>query len=359
MIGAARRIVEVAAGLAGAAAIVVWLSGGFAYRLAPADIAPRPASRPPNAIEAVVRRKIAPVFEWASGAIASAKRTVVASRILARIEMIRVHAGDEVASGDVIIVLESQDLRTRVAEARDAIKGAQAKLVLAQAEKERVEKLLAKGVATRQRSDQVVSDLEAAQSNVNRLRQAHREAEIQLSYTQIRSPVSGRVVDRLAEQGDTATPGRPLIRIYDPSALRVEIPVRETLAVQLQVGESLRVEVPALSETFDGPIEEIVPFAEPGSRTLLFKVRLPQNSRLNAGMFARVAIPAGQRVRLLVSAGGVERIGQLEFVIVVDEKGRLERRLITTGSYHDGGLVEVLSGLTEGERVIFSGKNVP
>lgn len=351
-----RRVVAIAVGLAGVAAVIVWLSGGFAQRVAPADIAPKSEAPPPDAVEAAVRRQAGPVFEWASGAIASATRTVVASRILARIVEVRVRAGDDVAAGDTLIVLESRDLRARVAQARDAIKIARARLALARSEKNRVERLLKKGVATKQRYDQVVSDFQAAQAEVNRLEENLREAESQLSYTVIRSPVSGRVIDRLAEPGDTATPGRPLLRIYDPTALRVEVPVRETLAVRLRVGQKLRIEVPALPEAFTGTIEEIVPFAEPGARTLLVKVGLPPDSRLNAGMFARVAIPAGERVRLLVPSPAVERIGQLDFVTVVDPNGRLERRLVTLGSYREQGQVEVLSGLAEGERVVYSAR---
>lgn len=358
-----RRLVEIIAGLAGVAAIVAWLSGGFAERLAPADMEPGMDSRPPNTLEAVVQRKVGPVFEWASGAIASVAHTVVASRILARIVEVRVRAGDEVDNGDMVIVLESADLRARVAQARDAIKGARARLDFALSEKKRVEKLLKKGVTTRQRYDQVMSDLQVAQSEVNRLKENLREAETQLSYTKIRSPVSGRVIDRLAEPGDTATPGRPLIRIYDPTAPRAEVPVRETLAIQLDIGEPLQVDVPALSEApggkLDGKIEEIVPFAEPGARTLLVKIGLPPDSRLNAGMFARAAIPAGQRMRLLIPAAAVERIGQLEFVTVVDNKERLERRLVTTGDYRENGQVEALSGLAAGERVVYAPADPP
>lgn len=353
MTSAPRRILEIIVGLAGVAAIVVWLSGGFAERLAPADVAPGTSSRPPNAVAAVVESKVGPVFESASGAVASATRTVVASRILARIDEVRVRAGDEVARGDIVVVLESQDFQARVAQARDALKAARARHDLARAEKDRVEKLLKKAVATRQRYDRVVSELRTAQAEVNRLKENLREAQARLSYTEIRSPVSGRVVDRLAEPGETAVPGRPLLRIYDPTALRVEVPVRETLAVRLRVGEPLQVEVPALSEVLDGKIEEIVPFAEPGARTLLVKVGLPPDSRLYAGMFARVAVPAGQRRRLLVPGAAVERIGQLEFVTVTDEQQRLERRLVTVGRHRENGQVEVLSGLAEGERVVY------
>ena len=135
------------------------------------------------------------------------------------------------------------------------------------------------------------------------------------------------MVDRLAEPGDTAVPGQPLLRIYDPSLLRVEVPVRESLAVDLRLGQALPVEVPALESRLDGTVDELVPFAEPGARTLLVKVRLPRTeSRLVAGMYARVA----------------------------DAEGRLERRLVTTGE-RLGDEIEVLSGLREGERVLLRG----
>jgi RND family efflux transporter MFP subunit len=163
--------------------------------------------------------------------------------------------------------------------------------------------------------------------------------------------VAGRVVDRLAEPGDTAVPGRTLLRIYDPSALRVEVPVRETLAVRLDVGDALRVEVPAVEIQVEGVVDEIVPFAEPGARTLLVKVRLPPRPGLFAGMFARVAIPADARTRLVVPDASIERVGQLEFATVLGEGGAATRRLVTTGRRLSPDRVEVLSGLADGERV--------
>lgn len=349
-----RRGLQAAAGMAIVAVAIIWLSGGFGHRVSPGVIDVEGIARPANADEAVVEQSVGPVDEWASGALASAQQTVVASRILARIEDMRVRAGDRVVAGDVLVVLESKDLKTRVTQAHDALQAARARLDLAKSEKTRYEQLYQKGVATRQRLDQTLADLREAQANVDRLEQSLREAETGLSYTEIRAPVSGLVVDRLAEPGEVASPGRPLLRLYDPSRLRVEAPVRESLAVRLRVGETLSVEVPSLSDTFESQIEEIVPFAEPGARTLLVKVGLPQDPRLYAGLFARVAVPTGTRARLLVPEAAVEHIGQLDFVIVVDDAKRLERRLVTLGEYQENGRTEVLSGLAEGERVIYS-----
>lgn len=329
---------------------VVWLSGGCVEKVEPGEVAlpEREGSGAPVPVELRVGEGV----EWASGAVESARRTAVASRILARIEEVRVRAGSEVKEGDVLVVLDARDLEARVREVREALRGARARLQLARAEKGRVDKLIAEGVATQARLDQATSELRVASSEVDRLEQSLNEAETSLSFTQIRSPVSGRVVDRLAEPGDTAVPGTPLLRIYDPSVLRVEAPVRESLAVRLTVGDPLRVEVPSIDESFDGVIDEIVPFAEPGARTLLVKVRLPADGRLFAGLFARVAVPSGEVERLVLAEGAIERVGQLEFVTVVRPDGSAERRLVTTGPLLGEGRVEVLSGLAAGERVL-------
>ncbi|MBW2242083.1 MAG: efflux RND transporter periplasmic adaptor subunit [Deltaproteobacteria bacterium] len=152
-------------------------------------------------------------------------------------------------------------------------------------------------------------------------------------------------------KGETV-PGRALLRIYDPSVLRVEVPVRESLAVSLELGQALQATIGALDVELAGVVDEIVPFADPGARTLLAKVRLPADGRLFAGMYARVAVPAGTRTRLMVPQRSVRRIGQLESVLVVDPDGRAERRQVTTARRSTGAAeVEVLSGVSEGEQV--------
>jgi RND family efflux transporter MFP subunit len=344
------------AGIAGIALTlaVAWLSGGCEERV-PAGAVDVAGSEPAGEV-AVVEEVTEPAFEWASGEVASARHTAVASRVLARIEAIRVRAGSPVSEGDVLVVLEARDLHARVGEAEEALRSSQARLELAESDHARVQELFRSGVVPQQRLDEASTGLRAARAEVAGRREALDEVRTAASFAEIRSPVSGRVVDRLAEPGDTAVPGRPLLRVYDPTLLRVEAPVRESLAVRLEVGDPLRVDVPALGEPVEGRIDEIVPFAERGARTLLVKVSLPRtDARLFAGMFARIAIPAGPRQRLLVPERAVERVGQLEFVSVVGAGGGIERRLVTTGEAPRSGLVEVLSGLQAGERVRLSG----
>lgn len=349
-----RRLVEGAVGVALLMLAVLWLSGWFGARVAPGSVEP-PARRmaPDDRVVAAELRE-EPATEWTSGTVASARRTAVSSRVLARIERIAVRAGSVVEEGDLLVVLDDRDLRARLGEVEEQLRAARARLELAEISHQRAEELYRQGVGTKQRLDQATSELRSARAAVRALERALEEARAARSHTRIHAPVSGRVVDRLAEPGDTALPGQPLLRIYDPTLLRVEVPVRESLAVDLRLGQGLAVEVPALSARLEGTVDELVPFAEPGARTLLVKVRLPRTaSRLVAGMYARVGVPAGTLRRVLVPASAVEEIGQLEFVEVVDPEGRLERRLVTTGG-RLGEDVEVLSGLRAGERVRLS-----
>jgi len=350
MTGGVRRGLEAVLGVVLLVGAVAWLSGGCEERVAPGPV--DVASPVVEGGQAVVLEVTEPAVEWASGEVASARHTAVASRVLARIEDVRVRADSAVEEGDALVVLDARDLRARVGEAEEALRSSEARLELAEREHARAEELVRTGVAAQRRLDEATSELRSARADVAGRREALEEARTAASFAEIRSPVSGRVVDRLAEPGDTAVPGRPLLRIYDPTLLRVEAPVRESLAVGLRVGDLLRVDVPALGEPVEGRIDEIVPFAERGARTLLVKVSLPRtDARLFAGMFSRVAIPAGERRRLLIPEAAVARVGQLEFVTLVGEGGAPERRLVTTGEPARDGNVEVLSGLQPGDTV--------
>jgi RND family efflux transporter MFP subunit len=182
------------------------------------------------------------------------------------------------------------------------------------------------------------------------------EAKAMLSYTEIRAPKSGRIVDRLAEPGDTARPGEPLLRLYDATSLRLEAPVKEELAIRLEVGQNLDVYIDALERTVSGTVDEIVPQADAPSRSFLVKVAVPRSDDLYEGMFGRLRIPAGRRRHLCLAMDAIRQVGQLEFVDVLLPDGTLEQRFIKTGRVGMPGRVEVLSGLEAGEKVVLYGE---
>jgi RND family efflux transporter MFP subunit len=347
-----RRIIETVAGGGLLVLAVMWMSGGCEDRTRPGIESVAHDVAPTGAIAVAVEERVEPAREWVAGEVASARQTAVSARVLARIEEIRVSAGSRVRRDDVLVVLDARDLRAATGAAEEALRSARARLDLATSEHARIEKLLDRGVAPKRQLDQARSELRAARADVTGLEESLDQAKTGLSFAEIRSPVDGRVVDRLAEPGDTATPGTPLLRIYDPAVLRVEAPVRESLAVDLRIGQTLAVEVPALDGSFEGTVDEIVPFAEPGARTLLVKVRLSQpDERLFAGMYARTAVPAGERRRLIVPRAAVQEIGQLTYVDVAGAERASARRMVTTGALPGTEDIEILSGLTTADRV--------
>jgi macrolide-specific efflux system membrane fusion protein len=100
-----------------------------------------------------------------------------------------------------------------------------------------------------------------------------------------------------------------------------------------------------------GEIKEIVPQSDTATRTMLVKIGLPAGADLVNGLFGRIYVPYGEYEALVIPARAVREVGQLYLVDTVGPDGRPLRRFITPGRTRDS-LVEVLSGLEEGEEVV-------
>ena len=176
--------------------------------------------------------------------------------------------------------------------------------------------------------------------------------EVQLTHTRISAGTGGIVADRFAEPGDVATPGKPILAVYDPVDLELHANVPESLTANVAVGRKVQIQIDAAGIKGQGEVREIVPQAQQASRTVLVKVALPTSTDASIlpGMFGRIAIPTGQSDRLLAPREAIRTVGQLELVDVVGTDNTVTRRFVRTGRTVDGK-VEILSGLSEGERV--------
>ncbi|MCS7192357.1 MAG: efflux RND transporter periplasmic adaptor subunit [Armatimonadetes bacterium] len=175
-------------------------------------------------------------------------------------------------------------------------------------------------------------------------------AQVQLSYATITAPFSGVVVKRHVDPGDMASPGMPLLTIVDPSSFRLEVTVPESAMKFIRIGDVVSITVDALGQTVNGRIYEIVPSADPVSRTFIVKISLPQVKGLMAGMFGRAEFKTGEIKGIFVPESAVWREGSLEGVFVIEGE-KAVKRVVTTGKKLND-LVEILSGLNEGELVV-------
>ena len=328
--------------------MVAWMAGVFVEKIEPGI---HDAGQT-NISEAVkVEAAEVTIIEKVPASVEAAQATLISSRLLARIVAVEVRAGDNVKQGDLLLELENSDIEAQVQQAEASIRANTARLNEARQNLERVKELQAGGVMS-------VADLEKAQANYDALVadqagavQALEEAKTALGYTEILAPFDGRVVDRFAEPGDTAQPGTKLLALYNPLSLRIEAQVREVVALGLEVGQALQVEIPAMQKIVDAVIQERVPAADPGSRSFLVKAGVAFDKSLLPGMYARLLVPVGTGKKLLIPADRVVHVGQLDLVWVYQD-GQSYRRFVRIGEVDKEGRVEILAGLEEGESVL-------
>ena len=377
--------------------LMLWLSGTFLGKVKPGPPVAKPKPATISSAKVVLREY--PLVAEQVGTVRSRTQAQVAGRIMAQVREILVHEGSRVegpGSGGKIATrlatLDDREIQARLYQAQSQVeaadramqaaksrlKAAVAQREAAQARKKQAawdfqhyEDLYRKKAATGQQMQQMRAQKEVTDAQVQaadqgvkaagdevkrmaaQMQEAQavvREARTMLSYTEINAPFSGRVIQKMVDVGDMVTPGQPLFLLDVAAQPQLHAYIAESLMTHLTVGQTLTVEIDALSKTLEGSVAEIVPQAEPGSRTTLVKIALAPMPELVSGLYGRVAIPYGTYRALVVPTAAVKEVGQLHLVTVLDIDGYPHRRFITLGQVHDG-LVEVLTGLQEGQEV--------
>lgn len=260
----------------------------------------------------------------------------IAAKVSGRIARMNVVEGQRVKTGDVLVQLDVREINAQLAQA-------QARLQQADSDLHRFEGLRKQQAVTPAEFDAVQARQRVAQAAVE-------EAQTMLGYATIRAPFDGTITHKLADVGDLATPGRPLIEMENPSSLRFEADVPEAMIDQIQLHAKLPVVISGVSGPLEGTVAEIAPAADPYSRTYRVKLDLPPTPSLRAGQFGRVAVPVPAGPELWVPASAVVRHGQMEQVFVATNHVA-QMRLVRTGR-HLGNQVELLSGVNAGELVV-------
>lgn len=331
--------------------LLVWMQGGFKDKVEPGvSEAVVDGGVDTNASTAqVIRKEVEKVFAW-PGTVAARTVAQIAPKIPGRILEITVRAGDRVKQGQVLARLDERETRSRLGQARAALAAAEAQAGRARADARRIQNLYDKEAATRQALDAALAAARTAEAQVREARDAIREAESSQTETVLRAPFDGAIVERRLEPGDMALPGSPILVLQESQRLRIESAVPAQCAGLVEIGDELKVRIANPERELDAVVDEIQPAADPKTRTVLVKARLPEDSAVQPGAFGWLYQACGQDEVLLLPVSAVSRVGQLESVrLVVDDKVRL--RHVRTGKRYDGQ-IEILSGLKEGDTVL-------
>lgn len=318
-------------------------------------------------VESVKTARIPETMEI-SGTVRARTSATVSTRIPGTVSLLRVREGDRVRKGQLLAQLDAQENQANAAaasagmeEAQQGLDEAISRKRLADATFERYQRLFNEQAVTRQEFDIKKTERDLATQGVTRAearlkqsREGARAAGTMADYTRIIAPISGVVTSRQADLGVTLFPGQPLMTIEDEGSYQLELAVPENMSAAVRPGTPAQVTLDVPGGSFAAMIAEVVPSADPGSRTFIAKISLGQKG-LKSGMFGRAAVSLENSVnRLLVAKTSVVERGALTSVWVVDTGGIARMRLVKTGKTL-GEKVEILSGLSDGEQVAVSG----
>ena len=326
-----------------------------------------------------VRLQSLPDFYEATGTVRSATTSVLSAQISGTVREVRVKPGDRVKRGQVLAVIDDRGPRAQVAgaqagveeaaqglaEIEQALQVAAADRQFAEATYRRYQGLLAKNSVSRQEFDGAEAKYKAAAANERALETKKKQIEARgeqarsqqdsaqtvLSYSRVTSPIDGVVTAKTVDAGTVVMPGMPLLTVEDPMRYRLEASLPEQLLPKVSLGTAVTIHTER--EKFDGRVSEIVPAADTGSRTFLVKVDLPKDCGCRSGEYGTADFAMGEARRLSIPRRALIEHGELEGVFIADPQGVLEYRLVKTGK-NLGDRVEILSGISEGDRVAIS-----
>jgi RND family efflux transporter MFP subunit len=332
-----------------------------------------------NVAVIVAQKTMVPDWLEAVGTVVAAQKSAVSSQIVGNIVEIRAREGDRVQAGQVLAVIDDTQFRAAVAQATAALAAAKneaavaaSEFTLAASTLARYQQLFDKKSVSPQEFEEIKTRYAAAsarrdlaRAEQDRAGAALTQAQTSLSYTQIRAPFTGLITQKLADVGTLAAPAMPIFMLEDRRRYRLEAAVDENDIGLARLGAPVPVVVDSLGgAALAGRVAQIVPAADPASRSFVVKIDLPVDARLRAGLFGRAHFLRGHREALLIPRAATVQRGQLNGVFVIGSDGVALLRYLTLGS-PENDQVEVLSGLQTGEKIIaapggreFAGKQI-
>ncbi len=290
------------------------------------------------------------------GQIQAQRQATVAAQIGGTVQALLVKAGDAVRAGQALAHIDGRSASADLSRGDAAVAQAQAQRDNARLNAERTRELRAKGFVSQAAQDMADTQLKAAQAGLHEAEAARSQAALARGFTTVTAPFDGLVQATLLEAGDLAGPGRPVLTLYAPGALRAVVQVPASRAAAAQAATRLQIQLPG-GAWVSPSRRTVLPATDPVAQTVEWRLDLPATlpAPLSPGQSVRVtfegAAPSASATpsTLSVPASAVLRRGELTAVYVV-QGSQFVLRAVRTGASR-GGAVELLAGVKSGERV--------
>lgn len=291
-----------------------------------------------------------------SARVATLSRVDVGSTLTGRVEQVRYREGAQVRRGEVLIRLETEELRAALGQAEAAERQAEATLKVARATLARAEQLVKQSFYSAAQMDEAQRAVDVAVAQQVSARAAVVAARARLEQARIEAPADARVLARTVEPGQIVQPGKALMSLALAGPTQLLAQVDERFLDQLQVGQRAMVVADAFpAERFAARVLSIAPVVDPQRGAIEVKFTLEQQppAFLREDMTLSVEVETGRRERALVvplaavrSQGADERA-----TVLVVHEGRVQERAVRLG-LRTLDAAEVLDGLAAGEAVL-------
>lgn len=323
-----------------------------------------PAPPPPEVDVAEVVAQPVVLSESFTGRVEAAETVELRARVSGYIQEVAFEEGELVAQGDLLFLIDQRPYQARVSAAQADLAQARSQQAQAGSEAERARVLLGRKAISQEVHDQRQAAMNNTRAMVDAAQAALDIAELDLEYTRITAPVSGRAGRAMVTRGNLANADQSLLTTLvsiDPVHVYFEADEQAAFASQaLLVGDapnSLSIELGGDPQRqYKGTLDFIDNHLNPNTGTLQFRAVLANpDGRVRPGEFARVDMPVARLEQaLLVDRKAVLTNQDRRYVYVLDENNLAERRQVTTGR-QVGQQTVITEGLNAGDRVIVNG----
>lgn len=349
------RAVAAAAALAALALVAAAVAAGASRQSGGAEGVPAAGNGvPPVASGEVTLREVREAYS-ADAVIEAVRAATVSAQIAGQVTRFYVDAGDRVNRGQVLARIDTRETDAQVAAGRANVAQAEAQVAQAQLNFDRTRQLTSQNFVSQAALDKADADLKSARAALEAARAGSVQATTARSFAEVRAPIDGIVTRRLMELGELAAPGRGVVEVHDPAHLRAVGAIPQFVLPQVlsSGAREATVRLPTLDQSIEATHLTILPAAD--ARLLSTQVRADLPAGLASGVMpgtvAKILIPLGTAMKLMLPEQAVVRRGELTATYVIGGDGAPRLRQIRVGEAADAGQVEVLAGLVRGERV--------
>src|SRR5690554_2096215 len=298
-------------------------------------------------------------YVTASGKIEAENSANISTRMMGYVTSVKVKTGQKVSKGQLLATISSTDLQAKKAQAEAGVNQATAMYNSAKRDYDRFVILFSQKSASQKEMDDMTTHFEMAKAGLETAKQMKNEVMAQFSYTNITAPFSGTVTGTFVKEGDMANPGMPIVSVEGTSKLQAVVMVSESEISNIKNGMTTDVNIKSLDKTIKGKVVEVSTSARNTGGQYIVKIDLDKTENVLSGMFVNAVFPIEKSVEktttnlVLIPQEAIITQGQLKGIYVVNDNNTAILRWLRLGKTY-GNNIEVLSGLSSGEKYIVS-----